>query len=205
MISFQSILFLKLANNLAIQLPIIVIASFALGAEAGYLMLAMKVMGIPVALIGGAVSQVYLAHAADECSNGNLKKYTIQTIISISKITIIPFLCIGALSPFLFPLVFGKEWSMAGSMVLWMLPWFFMQVISSPVSMSLHVVGKQKTALVLQIFGLLLRAGGVIIITYFFRSYIFEYYAVSGFVFYSLYLLVVLSSLKDKVEFLEDK
>ena len=29
-----------------------------------------------------------------------------------------------------------------------------------------------------------------IIITYFFRSYIFEYYAVSGFVFYSLYLLV---------------
>lgn len=94
---------------------------------------------------------------------------------------------------------------MAGSMVLWMLPWFFMQVISSPVSMSLHVVGKQKTALVLQIFGLLLRAGGVIIITYFFRSYIFEYYAVSGFVFYSLYLLVVLSSLKDKVEFLEDK
>lgn len=185
--------FESLANIMAIQLPVIIIAAVAIGPEAGYLMLAMKVIAMPMGLVGGAIGQVYLAHAPEYYSRGELKQYTIQTIKQIAKITTLPLILIGIISPFIFPLVFGDGWAKAGYMLLWMVPWFIMQILSSPVSMSLHIIGSQKTALVLQVMGLLLRVGGLLLISINYSQWAFEYYAISGFVFYLIYLFVIIS------------
>lgn len=189
--------FESLANVGAVQLPVIIIAAVALGPEAGYLMLAMKVMAIPMGLIGSAMAQVYLAHAPEYYNKGNLREYTIQTIKQIAKIAVIPLISIGMVAPFIFPLVFGESWAKAGYMVLWMIPWFVMQILSSPVSMSLHVTGNQKIALLLQVVGVVIRVGGLAAIGFYFSNWAFEYYAVSGFVFYSLYLIVIMIILKS--------
>lgn len=188
--------FESLANVGAIQLPVIIIAALAVGPEAGYLMLAMKVMAIPMGLIGSAVAQVYLAHAPEYHHKGDLRLYTVQTIKQIAKIAIIPLVSMGVAAPFIFPLVFGESWTRAGYMVLWMIPWFVMQIISSPVSMSLHITGNQKTALALQIFGLTIRAGGLLLVGIAYSNWVFEYYAASGLVFYTIYLLVILHTIK---------
>lgn len=188
--------FESLANTAAIQLPVIIIAAAAIGPEAGYLMLAMKVIAMPMGLIGGAIGQVYLAHAPDYYNKGELKQYTIQTIKQIAKITILPLILIGVIAPFIFPLVFGDGWAKAGYMLLWMIPWFIMQILSSPVSMSLHVTGNQKTALILQIIGLVIRVGGLLLISINFFEWAFEYYAVSGFIFYLIYLVTVIVFIK---------
>ena len=188
--------FESLANVGAIQLPVIIIAAVALGPEAGYLMLAMKVMAIPMGLIGGAMAQVYLAHAPEYYNKGSLREYTIQTIKQIAKIAIIPLISIGTVAPFIFPLVFGESWAKAGYMVLWMIPWFVMQILSSPVSMSLHITGNQRIALVLQIAGLILRVGFLFLVSLFYSEWVFEYYAVSGFIFYTLYLIIILMTLR---------
>lgn len=190
--------FESLANVGAIQLPVIIIAAVALGPEAGYLMLAMKVMAIPMGLIGGAMAQVYLAHAPEYYNKGSLREYTIQTIKQISKIAVVPIISIGIVAPFIFPLVFGESWSKAGYMVLWMIPWFVMQILSSPVSMSLHITGNQRIALMLQIAGLILRVGFLFLISIFYSEWVFEYYAISGFIFYTLYLIIILRMLKTK-------
>jgi O-antigen/teichoic acid export membrane protein len=50
-----------LSNSAAIQVPIIMIAALAVGPEAGYLSMAMYVMQAPMALVGGAIGQVYLS------------------------------------------------------------------------------------------------------------------------------------------------
>ncbi|MDM1304708.1 oligosaccharide flippase family protein [Acinetobacter indicus] len=186
-----------LANSAAIQLPVIIIAAVAIGPEAGYLMLAMQVMAIPMSLIGGAIGQVYLAHAPQYYSKGQLKQYTVQTIKQITKIALAPLLLIGIIAPFVFPLVFGNAWSNTGHMLLWMTPWFIMQILSSPVSMSLHITGNQKSALILQILGLLIRVGGLLLISIIYSDLAFEYYAVSGFVFYTIYLFVILYVIKE--------
>lgn len=186
-------------NSGANQLPIIIIAAVSIGPEAGYLMLAMKVMAIPISLIGSAIAQVYLAHAPEYYYKGELIDYTIQTIKQISKIAIIPLVFIGCIAPFVFPIAFGSEWAKAGYMLIFMIPWFTMQIISSPVSMSLHVVGKQKAALVLQIIGFSIRVGGLILICMFYPKIAFEYYAFSSFIFYCLYLAVILNSIKKSV------
>lgn len=184
--------FESLANIMAIQLPVIIIAAVAIGPEAGYLMLAMKVIAMPMGLVGGAIGQVYLAHAPEYYNKGELKQYTVRTIQQIAKITIVPLIIIGAIAPYVFPIVFGTGWAKAGYMLLWMVPWFIMQILSSPVSMSLHITGNQKIALILQIVGLTIRVGGLLLISVNLSSWAFEYYAVSGFIFYSIYLSVII-------------
>lgn len=188
--------FESLANVGAMQLPVIIIAAVALGPEAGYLMLAMKVMAIPMTLIGGAMAQVYLAHAPEYYNRGSLREYTVQTIKQIAKIAVIPIISIGIAAPFIFPVVFGESWVKAGYMVLWMIPWFVMQILSSPVSMSLHITDNQRVALILQIAGLIIRVGFLFLISMFYSEWVFEYYAISGFIFYTLYLIIILMILR---------
>lgn len=185
-----------LANSAGIQLPVILIAALSIGSEAGYLMLAMQVMMIPMQFIGNAVSQVYLGHASEKYKIGELAQYTKQCIFQLLKIGIIPLTLISVLAPVIFPYVFGTEWKRAGDMVLWMLPWFIMQLLVSPISMSLSVIGKQRIGLIIQIFGLVIRVGGLVLISTYSVNYMFEYYVISGFVFYSLYLYAVLLILR---------
>ncbi|WP_180038318.1 oligosaccharide flippase family protein [Acinetobacter sp. YH16052] len=187
----------SLANAAGIQLPVVIIASLVQGTEAGHLSLAMQVMALPVALIGSAISQIYLAHATEHFRNGNLYHYTIKSIKQLILIGVIPLVIISLLSPFIFPIVFGKEWVRAGEMILWMLPWFAMQLIVSPISMALYVIKKNKVALLLQIVGLIIRVGGLLLLSLVSINYLFEYYAISGLVFYFIYYIVVLLHTKQ--------
>ncbi len=190
--------FEALSNSAAIQVPVLLIASYAAGPEVGFLMLAMRLLSAPMALIGGAVAQVYLSEAAGHYQRGELKDFTIKTIWSLAKIGAPPIFFAGASAPFLIPIIFGAEWGRTGILIVWMVPWFFMQFISSPVSMSLHITGYQKVALMLQVTGLLFRSGIVLLAGVYFNSYIVESYALTGFVFYLTYMLVIFLVLKKE-------
>lgn len=186
--------FEALANAGAMQIPVLMIAAIAVGPEAGYLLLATRVMAAPMSLVGGSVGQVYLSRAPAEKRNGSLGGFTAAVIAGLVKTGVGPLVCVGIVAPSVFPVVFGVEWIRAGELIAWMTPWFVMQFLSSPVSMVLHVTGNQKTALSLQLFGLFLRAGLVLVAFYFEPVFAAEVYAFSGFVFYSIYFAVVLRS-----------
>lgn len=186
-----------LANVSAIQLPLILLASYLIGPTVGYLMLAMKVLGVPMGLIGSAFSQVYLANANQYLENQKLYFYTKSIIFKIFKLTIIPFLLLAIISPFAFGYVFGEKWEEVGLYILAMLPWYFMQILSSPVSMSLHVINEQKIALKLQVIGFFLRVIFLSIVLVFMIDYSIFYYFFSGFIFYLLYLFVILQRLRN--------
>jgi len=188
--------FEALANTSAIQLPLIIIASFLVGPELGYLMLAMKVLGIPMGLIGSAMSQVYLSHASTYYQKGELFEYTKSILNKILKLVVLPFILLLLISPYIFGYIFGKQWADIGYYISAMVPWYFMQILSSPVSMSLHVIGKQKIALVLQLIGFFLRVICLIGISVLNHKWVIQYYVISGFVFYLIYMLCVLYFVK---------
>jgi hypothetical protein len=73
-----------------------------------------------------------------------------------------------------------------------MTPWFIAQFVASPVSMALHLTGRQRTALLLQALGLIVRILAVAVAAQAVPSIIAESYAVSGLLFYALYFAVVL-------------
>lgn len=188
----------SLANSAGIQLPIILIATMTFNSEAGYLMLATQIMAIPIGFIGGAVAQVYLANGNEKYNRGELKQYTYQCVNQLIKIGIFPLAIICIAAPTLVPIIFGNEWERAGDMILVMFPWFAMQLLVSPVSMSLNITGLQKISLVLQMFGLFLRCFGLWLISKYEVNYMFSYYAFSGFLFYLIYFVVVVVVVKGK-------
>ena len=88
-----------LANCAGTDLPILIISSFVAGPEAGFLFLAMKVMIIPLGLIGRAIANVYLSHAAEKHRQGELKNFTLDVIDGLFKCVVGTLIFIGILAP----------------------------------------------------------------------------------------------------------
>jgi O-antigen/teichoic acid export membrane protein len=184
--------FEALTNAASMQLPFMLISAFGTVSEAGHLLLASRVIGGPMSLIGMAVSQVFFSRASDEHRSGQLGRFTGEILSILYKFGVGPILFIGLTAPFLFPLLFGDRWSRAGVIVLWMTPSFFLQFLVSPISMVPHVKGRQADALWLQVLGLVLRVGGVAAAAALGHSpRIVEAYAISSTVFYVVYLCAV--------------
>ncbi|MDO9178521.1 MAG: oligosaccharide flippase family protein [Agitococcus sp.] len=191
--------FEALANNTAIQLPMIIIAFYGVGSEAGYLLLAMRVMQAPLTVVGSAIAQVYMSHASEEYKKGNLSTFTADVIGRLTKIGVGPLIFAGILAPIIFPIVFGEVWSRAGILVSWMVPWFVFQFLSSPISMSLHILEHQSLALWLQVFGVLLRVGSLVLAIMYYDNMASEFYIASGAIFYILYFIVVIKVTAVKI------
>ena len=182
-----------LAHSSSMQLPLVIIGIFFLGPESGYIFLAMKVMTIPMSLIGNAIAQVYLANAPEHYNNKKLFEYSIKIVKKILKISWLPVFLMGIGSYYLFAIIFGKQWAAAGEIAIFLMPWILMQLLSSPIAMALHVIGKQKIAMLLHFFGFVIRVLGLITIGFTISNYMVEYFLLSGFVFYLIYLVFILS------------
>lgn len=181
-----------LCNSAGMQVPIIMIAALAAGPEAGFVALAMFVMQAPMGLIGSAISQVFLSRAPEEYRNGRLGELTASVLNGLLRSGIGPLIFAGIVAPVILPaLLGGEQWRRAGELVAWMMPWFIMQFLTAPISMSLHVMNHQRTALLLQIFGFFLRVVAVYVGWLIADTYMSEAYALSGLFFYSLYLFAI--------------
>lgn len=177
--------FEALANVSAIQLPLILIASLLIGPEVGYIMLAMKIMTLPMSILGSTIAQVYYAEAAGKDKDGCLQQYTFQIMIQLQKIAcLIPVG--GIILYYIVPLLLGSQWGRTGEIIMWMIPWFFFQFMSSPISMVMHIQGKQNKILLLTIFGLILRIGLIGMVYAFYGNYLAEIFAISSAIFYMI-------------------
>lgn len=182
-----------IANTAGIQIPLLVIGILAIGPDAGYLLLAMRIMAIPLGLIGGATSQVYFSRASDEYRAGTLGKFTVNIISGLMKTGVGPLFFLGIIAPNVFPLIFGENWIRVGSLVAWMVPWMILQFIASPISMCMHVRNWQRGLLCLNIFGFLFRIGVVFIFYEIDARFMTEAYVLSGAIFYAICLMVFCS------------
>lgn len=180
-----------LANNASASLPIVVIAAFAVGPEAGFVGLAMYVFQAPISLLGGAIAQVYMSRAAEEHRAGRLNMFTTSVFGGLLKAGIGPLACAGIIGPEAFVLLFGEEWRRAGVLGAWMTPWFLLQFLSFPISTALAVTSKQKASLVLMLSGLVVRTAFVYVAALVGQGFVSESYALSGAIFYCAYLCVI--------------
>lgn len=183
-----------LANTTGIQLPIVIIGALTIGPEAGFLMLAMKAMQMPLSLVGSSVAQVYLSSAAEQYRSECLEQYTSKTLVRLINIGVGPLIFVGFVAPYVFAILFGDEWRRAGELVAWMTPWFILQFIASPISMVMLVQDRQRAFLMLTVFGLFLRTSTIILVSRINQQWLSESYAVSGAIFYGICFYVFLKS-----------
>lgn len=184
-----------LLNKVGHQLPVILIAAIAMNAEAGYLLLASKLMVLPMSIFGKSIAQVYISRAAEHMSKGRMKEFTLTVMSKLFSYGV-PLLTFGILvSPIFVPLIFGEAWSRVGELLVWMLPWFILQFITSPVSVLLNITNRQKVAVLLQVWGAIIRVLPLVVIWFLDLPGTVEAYAVACFFYYLLYLIVLLRAI----------
>ncbi|WP_299866569.1 hypothetical protein [uncultured Hoeflea sp.] len=181
-------------NAAGIFVPVILIGALAPPAEVGHLQLGLYAMQAMIGLVGAAIAQVYFSRAAEEHNAGRLAGFTGTVLVNLAKTGPGPLLAIGITAPFVFPVVFGEEWTRSGILVAWMTPWFVLQFLASPISLALAVTRRQRAAFLLQLFGFFFRSGAVLFAAYALNGYVTEAYALSGVVFYAAYLAVIMAA-----------
>ena len=108
------------------------IASYSV-ASLGQFNVAWLALQAPVALIAGALSQVYLPRLSDT-PPGAMTRVVVR-VGGIALACSIPvFALLAWISPALFPLVFGARWEAAGYFARSLAPWLALTVATSPLS-----------------------------------------------------------------------
>jgi O-antigen/teichoic acid export membrane protein len=124
----------------------IVIAIFAYfgPAAAGMLIIAERILQMPISLISGAISQVFLSSAPAVNRRGDIKTLVETVNIKLIHLGALPALLVFLSGPEIFSLIFGENWRLAGEFAKWMSPWLYLQFISSPLNMVFAVLEKMK-------------------------------------------------------------
>lgn len=181
-----------LFNTAGLEISVLIIAASAIGPEAGYLMLAMRVLGMPMMLVGNSVAQVYLTEAPEKLRRGELADFTLRSLWTMTKVGTPPMLLVASTSPMLFPLIFGPDWAPAGLMVAWLAPMFLAQFIASPLLSILHITGRLRLAMWLQFGGAVARIASLLLAVRYFPNDLVEVFAITGAAFYVASLVVII-------------
>jgi O-antigen/teichoic acid export membrane protein len=170
-------------------------------AAVGFYALANMVLGIPSNLIGASVMQVFYPKANEVHLRGeSLHDLIIKTTLGMAAIGFLPFLLVIFFGPYLFELVFGSGWGIAGLYAQWLSAWLFLGYLNKPAVAAIPVLGIQKGLL---IYELLSTGTKVIAITfgyYFFNSAVVAValFALCGIVAYICLIIWVIFAAKKQ-------
>lgn len=151
-------LWASLLNVLGWQLPPLLFAAYFSIEVAGLYALVMRVLGMPSALIGQAVAQVFYPLAAQTIDTRSLLERVASLLFVLSFVSFSLVFIHGA---FLFQIIFGQEWHQAGRYAQWLSPWFMFALISSPISTFALVKSKQRQAFWFTLYETCLRLGAI--------------------------------------------
>jgi len=151
-----------LANVLSGHLTNILISSFYSVATLGFYSLVQRVLGIPSALIGNSIGQVYYEEATRERKkNGVVSSIFNATLKKLIIVGFPSFFILFFIIEELFAFVFGEEWRVAGHYAQIVIPMFFICFVVSSLSSTYDIFEALKIELLWQIA---LLVGSVIIV-----------------------------------------
>lgn len=117
------------------------IGAAALG-SLGQFNLAWRVLQAPIALLNGAISQVFLERMA-RVQPGQLTDLVRAVMKRAFLFGVGPFVLLWIVAPWLLPFVFGSQWVEAGLITRALVPWLAVNLITSPLSGVFVVTGRQ--------------------------------------------------------------
>ena len=159
-------------NALSQNIPVLLFASLYSAEIAGFYALTVRVLQVPVGLIGSSTKEVYYQLASKMYVNGedifNLYK---KTTLALLKIFVIPFLTVLFFGEYLFSFVFGEEWIVSGGIAQILILWFLFLFINSPSIITFSILNLQKVQMKLEILSIVMRFLSIYLGYHFFDSY----------------------------------
>jgi O-antigen/teichoic acid export membrane protein len=140
-------------NSASQSLPVLMLASLFGPAAAGFYALARTVIGMPATLIAESVGTVFYPQIAEAHSQGkSCFKPVATATMALAAVGLIPFGLIMLFGPWLFQLVFGTQWALAGVYARWLAFMYYFNFINRPTVSAIPVLGLQKGLLIYEIF-----------------------------------------------------
>ena len=133
---------------------VLLVSSFFGTAVLGFYALSLRVLQIPIGIIGSALGQVlYKKFTLLYNENKNIYAYARGVVIKLFFIAVPLFGILFFIAPDLFSFVFGEKWRLAGEYSRLFIPYLFMNFLISPISHIPIVLGKQKEIFYISLFG----------------------------------------------------
>jgi O-antigen/teichoic acid export membrane protein len=141
-----------LVNALISQAPIFILSIYFTKTMVGYYGFVITVIQLPLSIVSSAVLDVFKEMATREYKKyKNCKKAYLRMFFLLIAINIIPMILVTLWGPILFKTIFGDKWETAGHYAQIMIFMLFIKFISSPLSYTFTLMGKQKLDLFLHI------------------------------------------------------
>jgi len=127
---------------------------------------AMRILRMPLVILGSAIGQVTYQDIAARLNSGTpVWPRLRRTVGVLSLVALGPFLVLLFLGPDLFELVFGQRWRHAGTLVQCLSPWLMVNFVSSPLSQVPLALNRQKEYLLIGLGYDLLVPGTLLVAT----------------------------------------
>lgn len=158
-------------NAASASLPVLMLAAFFGPAAAGFYTLGRMVMGLPSTLVGNAINDVFYPRITEAAHNvENLPRHIVRATGALLAIGLVPFGLVFVFGPWLFSLVFGHEWAMAGQYARWLSLWLFAAFINRPSVATIPVLSLQRGFLFYEIISVIARVSAIVLGVYLFQS-----------------------------------
>jgi O-antigen/teichoic acid export membrane protein len=147
-----------LLDVFTLQLPYILIAMWFAAETTGQYRMAYSILGLPGALVGNAISQVFYKQFSAVWPDATAAKaLLVKTWKVLALLGILPLLIVVLFGAELFSFVLGDVWREAGLMASMLAPMVFVSLIHSPTSVSFLPMGLESKMLYFGVSVLLYR------------------------------------------------
>lgn len=154
----------NLANVLGVNLLVIGMTLLYPVSVVGQFALAFRLLTLPASVLGTSVAQVYLREASLRSSDRKASLAIFDTTLKrLIGTSVLPFLLIAVIAPDIFSFTFGSDWRNGGLMASAMMPLVWLKFISSPLTTTFLIHGRQRPYLYWQLAILALTAGTFLI------------------------------------------
>ena len=147
------------------QLPVIFLGVFFPVAVVGYYALGLKILQLPMNLLGNAIGQVFFQQANEFAYKQETKVQDMMFVIieMLTLLSLVPLVLLACVGKEIFGVAFGTEWQEAGVYVTILMPWIFLWFLSAPFTSIFAIYEKQEVQLVWNIFNFMARVLAVMV------------------------------------------
>ncbi len=130
------------ADKAAIESPTIAIAALYGPGEAGFFMMAQRIITLPTSLVANAVGDVYRQNATETYRRQReFRTLFTRTLLSLAALVVVPLAIVVVVAPEAFAFVFGETWRISGIYAQSLAIAAALQFVLSPLDKGALIVG----------------------------------------------------------------
>ena len=184
-----------LINAVSQHLPTLVLAAYFGPAAAGFFALCKQALTMPTNLIGKSVADVYYPRISRAIHDREpVAAMLLKATAALGLVGLVPFSVVAVFGPWLFALVFGEQWHVAGEYARWLALAEYVIFVSRPCVVAVPALSLQARFLLFEVFSTSLRVlslfGGALLIGTALATV--QAFAVASIVIYSSLIVIVL-------------